>query len=401
MPGDVIPLDILILGGGAAGLWLLDDLTRAGDAAVLLEAHALGSGQTVASQGIIHGGLKYTLSGLLTSSADAIKHLPALWRDCLAGRAKPDLSHTPLRSDFCHLWSTDSLLSRLGKLGASMALQVKPVALPRDEWPPLLAGCPGSVSRLDEQVIVPSGFIADLAGQHRDRILKIDAEHGLRFEFASPGHVSLVHLTDPASRNALLFQPKTIVLAAGQGNADLRARLGLTTDAMQRRPLHVAMARGSLPRFNGHCTDGSKTRVTITTDVDSQGRSVWQVGGQVSEDGVAMDRPTLIAHVKKELFASLPGLRAHDFTGVQWSTYRVDRAEGATRGGLRPSDAVVLREGNIVTCWPTKLVLAPQASSRIRRELPASGAKLDPSAFAAWPRPSVALPPWERETQWH
>ncbi|HEY3967359.1 MAG TPA: FAD-dependent oxidoreductase, partial [Planctomycetaceae bacterium] len=53
-------LDVLIFGGGAAGLWLLDQLARRGDCVLLLEAGRLGLGQTVGSQGIIHGGLKYT-----------------------------------------------------------------------------------------------------------------------------------------------------------------------------------------------------------------------------------------------------------------------------------------------------------------------------------------------------
>ena len=44
-------LDVVIFGGGAAGLWLLDELVRAGYEALLLEAGALGAGQTIASQG--------------------------------------------------------------------------------------------------------------------------------------------------------------------------------------------------------------------------------------------------------------------------------------------------------------------------------------------------------------
>jgi hypothetical protein len=44
-----LPIDVLIFGGGAAGLWLLDDLLRAGCGTLLLEANDLGSGQTIAS----------------------------------------------------------------------------------------------------------------------------------------------------------------------------------------------------------------------------------------------------------------------------------------------------------------------------------------------------------------
>ncbi|MDP6360798.1 MAG: FAD-dependent oxidoreductase, partial [Planctomycetota bacterium] len=75
-----IPVDVLIIGGGGAGLWLLDELTRANYEALLIECAALGTGQTVGTQGIIHGGLKYTLGGMLTGSAKAIRDMPALWR---------------------------------------------------------------------------------------------------------------------------------------------------------------------------------------------------------------------------------------------------------------------------------------------------------------------------------
>ncbi len=55
------PIDVLLIGGGVAGLWALDVLTSRGLSCLLAEAGELGRGQTVASQGIVHGGLKYTL----------------------------------------------------------------------------------------------------------------------------------------------------------------------------------------------------------------------------------------------------------------------------------------------------------------------------------------------------
>jgi len=115
-------LDVLIFGGGAAGLWLLDALRRRGAAALLLESARLGSGQTIAAQGIIHGGLKYSLQGLLTPSAVQIREMPAVWRECLAGRSQPDLSQTRIRADRCYLWRTDSLTSRLGLFGARVEM---------------------------------------------------------------------------------------------------------------------------------------------------------------------------------------------------------------------------------------------------------------------------------------
>ena len=100
---DALELDAVIFGGGAAGLWMLDEFIRAGRRCLLLEAGELGAGQTIASQGIIHGGLKYTLSGLFSSSARAIADMPRIWRQCLAGEAKPNLSSTRLRAHSCVL----------------------------------------------------------------------------------------------------------------------------------------------------------------------------------------------------------------------------------------------------------------------------------------------------------
>ncbi|MFN3402304.1 MAG: FAD-dependent oxidoreductase, partial [Ferrovibrio sp.] len=39
-------VDVAILGGGIAGLWLLARLKRAGYSALLIEREALGAGQT-------------------------------------------------------------------------------------------------------------------------------------------------------------------------------------------------------------------------------------------------------------------------------------------------------------------------------------------------------------------
>ena len=56
-----IRVDVVIVGGGIAGLWLLNLLRSRGYGAVLIERSAFGDGQTICSQGMIHGGLKYAL----------------------------------------------------------------------------------------------------------------------------------------------------------------------------------------------------------------------------------------------------------------------------------------------------------------------------------------------------
>ena len=59
MVTPVLQTDIAIIGGGVAGLWALNLLRQRGYSTVLFEQDALGSDQTIGSQGIIHGGIKY------------------------------------------------------------------------------------------------------------------------------------------------------------------------------------------------------------------------------------------------------------------------------------------------------------------------------------------------------
>ena len=294
-------LDVLIFGGGATGLWLLDRLSRRGDRVLLLEARRLGAGQTVASQGIIHGGLKYTLQGLLTPAAREIRGMPDVWRQSLAGLGAPDLQNTRVRADCCHLWRSDSLRSRLGMLGARVGLHVAPQPVSPAECPAVLAGCPEPVARIEEQVISPASFIADLAQQHRPRILAIDAAAGLECLTGQPGVAVRVRVAHPSTGQRLEISPRHIVLAAGGGNGALRRRLGLPADQMQKRPLHMVLVRGRLPVLNGHCVDGARTRVTITTDCDASGRTVWQIGGQLAEEGVSFDEQSLVRRAAAEL----------------------------------------------------------------------------------------------------
>jgi glycine/D-amino acid oxidase-like deaminating enzyme len=393
-----VDADVVIFGGGVAGLWSLDRLTRAGVRAVLFEADTLGSGQTVASQGIIHGGLKYTLDGNVSESARAIARMPLLWRECLRESTMPHLGQTTVRADWCAVWRTSGLWSQFGMAAAAKVLQVTPVKLAAQDRPSALADCPGDVLRLDEPVIDPASLLHDLAEQHRTRILRFDFANGIAFD-ATGGVIRSIRIAHPDGDDELDLRPRVVVFAAGEGNGALRSQVGLDPAAMQLRPLHMVVVRGALPSLNGHCTDGAKTRVTITSTADRAGRMVWQVGGQVAEDGVAMDRPAVIALARRELAAVLPRFPRE---GLEWSSYRVNRAEASTGGGGRPSDVFCAREGNVITAWPTKLALAPRLADQVAA-LVGAGAGASPWAPAVpsdWPHPVVALPPWDVEGEW-
>jgi glycerol-3-phosphate dehydrogenase len=96
---SVISTDVLIVGAGVAGLWLNARLRRQGFSTVLVESASLGGGQSVKSQGIIHGGAKYALHGALTGASEAIADMPRRWREALAGNGELDLSGVRLLSE--------------------------------------------------------------------------------------------------------------------------------------------------------------------------------------------------------------------------------------------------------------------------------------------------------------
>ncbi len=400
-------VDVLIVGGGIAGLWTLDQLRRRGYRVLLAETRGLGTGQTVSSQGIIHGGLKYSLRGMLTASAREIREMPLVWRECLSGRREPNLTRTLIRSHFCYLWQTSSFSSQAGMLGAQLNLQVKPQPLNETQRPEVLRGTPGQIFRLDEQVLSPTSLLEAFRARNLPYLLQISPEKGTELvESVQQSASAISEVVLQQGNRSLRLRPRCVILTAGAGNAALSARLGCE-QPMQKRPLHMVMLRGPLPLFQGHCIDGAKTRLTITSEVLSQQETVWQLGGQLAEQGVSQSAEEVIRKAIHELQATLPQL---DLTEAQFASYVIDRAERKMGVGLRPDTPQILRDRNVLTCWPTKLAFAPRVADvlegKLRQELriePPPTARTPPDwlqACADWERPPVAAPPWAEERIW-
>lgn len=393
-------LDALIFGGGAAGLWLLDRLSRDGHHVLLLESGALGSGQTVASQGILHSGTTYSSAGQTPKSIRNQRSLTQFWQDSLLGRATPNLSKTRLRSGHCFLWQAESLAGRPGKPAARLSASIDHEIVPASDRPDVLRYLCTPVVRIPELVIDPRSLIQDLSSQYADRILLIDDKRGLEFRLDSPGEVTAVRLSSPSDGSTLELHPRQVILTAGNGNPRLRKLAGLSSDVVHRRPLHMILVRGDLPELNGHAIDGADPRLTITSDRDETGRIIWQIGGRIAEEGAVLNPRDLAERAHRELSSLLPNL---DLSRVDWATYTVERAEAATTNGAAPKNIQVLCAGNVTSGWPTKMVLAPVLAQEIARRAtsPYFSAKFDTSRFADWPRPTVARYPWmETDFDW-
>ena len=103
----------VIIGSGIAALWCANYLQNSGHQVIVLEKGDIGGGQTIASQGMIHGGTKYSLDGVLTKASISISDMPNTWLEALNGNGIVDLSESKVNAYYQVLWSADSLQSKL------------------------------------------------------------------------------------------------------------------------------------------------------------------------------------------------------------------------------------------------------------------------------------------------
>ncbi|AGI26339.1 hypothetical protein H681_22360 [Pseudomonas sp. ATCC 13867] len=385
---ESLSTDILIVGGGIAGLWLNARLRRAGFSTVLVENTALGGVQSMRSQGIIHGGTKYALHGALSGASEAIADMPALWRDCLAGTGEVDLRGVRVLSDAHYLWSPGSLAGNLTSFFASKAVRSRVAQVKGADLPPALQdkAFKGKAYRLTELVLDVPSLIARLAELAGGSLLA-----GERIEALREGD-KLVGLRVDGRE----IRAQRVVLSAGAGNQALLRELGLERPEMQRRPLHMVLVTApTLKPLYAHCLGGGpKPRVTVTTHPLSNGDWVWYLGGDIAEaGGVARDEAEQIAEAQRELHKLVPWV---DLSAARWATLRVDRAEPAQSNLLRPDSAFLAEDGALLAGWPTKLALAPNFADRVLESLEKNGIR--PQASAALPelpRPALARPVWE------
>jgi len=392
------PVDVAIFGGGVAGLWLLARLRKAGYRTVLLESQSLGAGQTRYAQGIIHGGTKYALTGKLTGSSEAIAEMPPIWRACLTGKGELDLSAVKLLSPNQFMWSTESLSSRMAGFFASKLMRSRTTIVAGNARPEIFRtpAFHGQVYRLEEPVLDTASLVRVIAKPHREAIIALDSAEGVQLQKSERGW--------QINAGDIQLDAQRLVFAAGKGNAALLAKCGRSAPVMQLRPLQMVMLRGSrnhpLPgKLYAHCLGASANpRITITTHYDSEGRTVWYLGGQVAEEGVGRDRDSQIVAVKKELGELFPWL---DLSAADWGTLPIDRVEPKMDDGSRPDNAFADEHGGIITTWPTKLALAPRLAKMVIEKIQQERVQeTGGSDFPSWPHPGYAPLPWQEEERW-
>ena len=334
-----IDVEVAIVGAGIAGLWLGNLLAQRGIAFAICEAEAVGGVQTSASQGIVHGGLKYALGGEATSASRSLAAMPARWRACLAGHGDVDLRGVPVLAEHMHLFAPEpSARVRLlfgSRLAAGQCRRIDARNTPFQR---------GALMEMDDFVVDVPQLVRCLAAPLRDRIIATEvAPNTLR---CGPDGIEAIATPEAEIR------ARHIVLAAGVGNEALARRAGFAHVRMARRPLRQTSVRlRTAPCLYAHCLRpgfGAAPDMTVTSHGDT-----LYIGGAVAEDGAKRCQDEQVAVVRDLLRRMFPAL---DLSGARFDTHLAMRAEPLRRTG----DAFVERHGNCILCWPVKLSLAPR-----------------------------------------
>ncbi len=368
--------DIIVIGGGVAGLFLAARLKRMGYNLILVEKDALGSGQTLASQGMIHGGQKYALGGGGDHSA-AIAAMPARWDACLGGWGEVNIGRTRILSENQVMFPAGGPLSRFSVMAAAHAVRGRVSRLARFHYPEALTR--GPVYEMHEKVLDTKSLVAELAAQLDGRIVKGDVA-----ELLPDGQIAV---------SGLVMNAQAVIFTAGAGNEEALSLLRVREKKTQRRPLRQVMVKGMEHPLYGHGVwSQPKPRVTITSHPHGDGY-VWYLGGNVAERGAKMSEDETLAFARKEMQEIFPRV---DWNARDWATVAVDRAEAYEAAGNLPPGPQVQQRGRVMIAWPTKLTFAPLLADKVCERLTFNNIVATPqTAVPPLPVPEIAQYPWE------
>jgi glycine/D-amino acid oxidase-like deaminating enzyme len=386
---EAVELDVAVFGGGIAGLWLLRRLRALGFNAALFEKNSLGTGQTIASQGIIHSGVKYTFDGVNRPQTEALSSMPKIWMDCIAGRGEVDLRGTEIIAEHQLMFTTGGLLNRVAGALATKALRSDVATVERANWPAVFDAreFSGKIYRLEEPVLATKTVLAALG--------KTDTHQaGVKSIQRDGDRIAEIVFNDAAETRVA---PRACLFTSGEGNEWFAEQIGLEKiKVAQRRPLRMFMARGLPHQLFAHClVPEPKPRVTVTTH-SLGSENVWYIGGNIAEKTVGMADAEALGWANSEMTDLFPWL---DWKKIQWAIHDVDRAEPLANK-LLPTGPTLTTVGNAALAWPTKLALAPALTLQALRWLEQQG--VTPSHCTTALPPPAAEParyPWE-EASW-
>jgi hypothetical protein len=375
-----IGLDVLIIGGGIMGLWLLNDLRRARYTALLLERRELGGEQTCHSHVYIHQGHLYRDVEL----AEHLKNIQPLW-DAWLGSRTPQYEAS--QSFFGFASSADAQQKTNFWSDPRLRLAYTPIA-PRAISPALQGGAVRVVRSTPERCLNGAWLMSELSQSPSvsDCISRIQEVTAIRIDLATETVTEVEVLMANGAR--LTFQPGALVLTAGMGNQPLldlasggrSALLGRMREAQQIRKGHMLIVRGEqhdLPPLTGVFPSFGGLFIVSRMEGDD---TVWLISdnrsplSSVSHDWITHDVRWWLPRVLTSLRDVAPNAFSRP-ERLYWGIYEAPKAEGR-QSGLLPSEERIEQFGlrNLWAVWPSKLTLAPEASrvmlEQIRKLIP-------------------------------
>lgn len=383
--GEVINYDIVICGGGIAGLWLLNVLIAKGFNVLLIEKSTTGGIQTMASQGMIHGGQRYMLGVNSSNHAESVAPLPERWDACLEGHGELDLRGVQVLSQTQLMWPTGGRLTHLALNAAMHTLKAKMRKVDAQKVPEALAGISNRpVYELPEKVLNINSLIKVLSTPHAARIRSGIVEALTRDGLLTVSGVSVA--------------AQIIICAAGLGNEEFLDFLGAGERRSQQRPIRQIMVQPlPFPLYGHGVTTSYKPRITITSHPLDSGEYVWYLGGAIADEVLELSEDDAIKYTQKEMATLFSCI---DWSGKKWATWHGTRAEAYSPSGRLPHGPVMQEYDNVLVVWPTKLTLTPLLGDQVLTRLAERGVRpkccetdLHTSKL---PFPPLATLPWEQ-----
>tara|TARA_A100001035_G_scaffold233938_1_gene196863 strand:+ start:10501 stop:11634 length:1134 start_codon:yes stop_codon:yes gene_type:complete len=374
---------IVIIGSGIAALWTANLLNENGFDVIVLEKDSVASNQTIASQGMIHGGTKYSLDGVLTKATQSISEMPSTWRDALNGNGKVDLSESKINAHSQVLWSADTLHSKILSFFGSKAMSSKMQPIDKKEHPAFSSkDFKGSLFKLNELVVDVQSVVANLTKNLDGKIIKAKGTKIL----LSNGKVIGIETSIGK------LECDELILAAGEGNEQILKNSNVKSFPMQTRPLAMGMVymNKNIPDiFGHHLGSSSRPKVTISTHYINK-KQILYIGGEVSESGVNLSDEQQVIKIERSLKEALSWI---DLDIDKIEVLRINRAEAKNKNVLKPDSFFIGRNDGLMVCWPTKLAFAPLIAENVLDEL--NKPILNNSKKIHGEKPEISNYPWE------
>jgi hypothetical protein len=385
----LLDLDVVIIGGGIQGLWLLADLLDKGYQAILLERMRPGFGQTGHSHVFLHEGHMFA-SGRKEQHQDIVEHVGfvreanLLWKAALKDGRLANLK--PLKNNFYIGWMNVGKAETFQEACRRANIPCEEVTTHPSEF--------GDLPMIEtfyksEGICLESRALLEELLNHGNLHKHVGYCKEISVEIYDSGRFQLS--VTCSSEGPLKVRAGALVLSAGAGNEKLVNRLfanshiQMDPNATRQQTVKTFMlvirdlngslkpAAGMFQEFGG---------IFMVSRQDSQGRTVLLIGDKHRElvpypgEMTAFDAATWFQGMKMELEKLLP-LLINNANDYEWGIYEGIKAEPWTisdkfkEGGALPRIYCVHKHPDtpIWLTWPTLLTFAPKVASDIVGEL--------------------------------